>query len=379
LAQPPNETRRRVRHEAEANRAAERTLAARDESDGREATVLARRGEIIDWSLAILTAVAIGFVLYAARLLLMPIVTAFVIGVMVSPAAGFLERYRVPRPVAAALIVCATAGLVATLIAVISSPLAEWTSRLPDLGPVLKQKLHFFDGPIEYWGRLETMLGVQPDHASASTLPLPSLDWVQTTFAFVSPTLTEFLLFLAVLLLFVASWPDLRRGLVLTFATHESRLTALKIMNEIEARLAGYLATVTSINLGLGVVVAITCAVSSMPNPIGLGVLAATLNFIPIIGPIVMFVALLVVGVVTAPTLSAGLLAAGGFAIIAGIEGHFVTPAIIGRRLSLNGLAVLLSLAFWSWLWGPMGAFLSSPLLIVGLILKEHLVSDDAA
>lgn len=46
---------------------------------------------------------------------------------------------------------------------------------------------------------------------------------------------------------------------------------------------------------------------------------------------------------------------------------------IIGRRLSLNALAVFVAFAFWTWLWGPMGAFLSSPLLIVALIVKEHL------
>ena len=51
-----------------------------------------------------------------------------------------------------------------------------------------------------------------------------------------------------------------------------------------------------------------------------------------------------------------------------------MTPTIIGRRLSLNALAVFIALAFWTWLWGPMGAFLSSPILIVGLILKEHLM-----
>ncbi|MFX4427831.1 hypothetical protein ABTA68_19590, partial [Acinetobacter baumannii] len=51
---------------------------------------------------------------------------------------------------------------------------------------------------------------------------------------------------------------------------------------------------------------------------------------------------------------------------------HFITPTIVGRRLSLNALAVFMALAFWTW--GPMGAFLSSPLLIVALIIKEHLV-----
>ena len=50
-----------------------------------------------------------------------------------------------------------------------------------------------------------------------------------------------------------------------------------------------------------------------------------------------------------------------------------MTPTIIGRRLALNALAVFIALAFWTWLWGPMGAFLASPMLIIGIILREHL------
>ena len=79
------------------------------------------------------------------------------------------------------------------------------------------------------------------------------------------------------------------------------------------------------------------------------------------------------VGVVAFPTIGTGLIAALAFVGLTFIEGHFVTPTIIGRRLELNALAVFMALAFWTWLWGPMGGFLSSPLLIVALILKEHL------
>ncbi len=87
-----------------------------------------------------------------------------------------------------------------------------------------------------------------------------------------------------------------------------------------------------------------------------------------------MFVILAVVGIIALPTIGAAVMAPMAFVGIAFLEGHFITPTIIGRRLALNALAVFLGLAFWTWLWGPMGGFLSSPLLIVALILKEHLV-----
>jgi predicted PurR-regulated permease PerM len=115
-----------------------------------------------------------------------------------------------------------------------------------------------------------------------------------------------------------------------------------------------------------------------MPNPAGFGALAATLNFFPIIGPVAMFVILTVVGVIAFSTLGAGLVAPLAFVGITFLEGHFVTPTIIGRRLELNALAVFIALAFWTWLWGPMGGFLSSPLLIVALILREHLMPVDS-
>jgi predicted PurR-regulated permease PerM len=125
----------------------------------------------------------------------------------------------------------------------------------------------------------------------------------------------------------------------------------------------------------VGIAVGIICAITGMPNPAGLGALAATLNFFPIIGPVAMFAILIVVGVMSFPTLGAGLLAPLAFAGLTFLEGHFVTPTIIGRRLSLNALAVFIALAFWTWLWGPMGGFISSPLLIVSLIVKEHLMA----
>jgi predicted PurR-regulated permease PerM len=207
---------------------------------------------------------------------------------------------------------------------------------------------------------------------------MPKFEWVQPTLEFLSPTFTEFLLFFATLLLFIASWKDLRRTLIMNFADHKARLRMLRILNEIEMQLGNYLLTVTMINIGVGIATGIVCAITRMPNPAGLGALAATLNFLPIIGPIAMFVILVVIGVIAFPTIGGGLMAALAFSGIAFLEGHFVTPTIIGRRLALNALAVFLTLAFWIWLWGPMGGFLSSPLLIVALILKEHLVPVDS-
>jgi len=253
----------------------------------------------------------------------------------------------------------------------ISSPLMQWSTRLPELASQLRDKLHVFDRPLALWKELQTMVG---GSEGLPSLPLPKAEWVQPTLEFLSPTFAEFLLFIATLILFIASWKDLRRALIMTFGERPARLRTLRILNEIEEHLGNYLLMVTMINIGVGVATGLICAVTGMPNPAGLGALTAILNFIPIIGPVAMFAVLTVVGVIAFPTIGGGLVAAAAFAAVTFLEGHFVTPTIVGRRLALNALAVFIALAFWTWLWGPMGAFLASPLLIVALIVKEHLM-----
>ncbi|TKT70683.1 AI-2E family transporter [Afipia massiliensis] len=343
-----------------------------DEQDEQQPPAIGQ-AEIVSFSLIALLIISVVAVLYVARAFFLPTVTALVIGTMLSPAAKFFERFGIPRSVSAVLIVSATCAALAFMVALISAPVMEWTTRLPELGSSLKDKFHVFDRPIAFWHQLQALFGITTAPGESSLL-LPKIEWVQPTLEFLSPTFTEILLFFAVLVLFIASWPDLRRALVLNFTGHDSRLRALRILNAIESNLGGYLLTVTLINMGLGIATGLICAATGMPNPAGLGALAATLNYIPIIGPIVMFVVLAAVGIITASTLSGGLVAAAAFAAVAFIEGHFITPMIIGRRLELNALAVFIAIAFWTWLWGPMGAFLSSPILIVGLVLKEHLM-----
>jgi predicted PurR-regulated permease PerM len=338
-----------------------------------ESPPIVRRADVVAFVLVALLVICVVAVLYAAKAFFLPVVMAFVVGTMLSPAANFLERYRTPRGVAAVVIVAAVAAALVFMVGLISSPLMDWSTRLPELGSQLKDKLHVFDPVLRLWQDLQGMVGASD---TFSTLQMPKFDWVQPTLEFLSPTFTEFLLFFATLVLFIASWRDLRRALIMNFGSHEARLRTLRILNEIEVRLGNYLLTVTVINTGVGIATGLVCALSHMPNPAGLGALAATLNFIPIIGPVAMFVVLTVVGVIALPTIGAGLIAPLGFIGVAFLEGHFITPTIIGRRLELNALAVFMGLAFWTWLWGPMGGFLSSPLLIVALILKEHLFPD---
>jgi predicted PurR-regulated permease PerM len=345
------------------------TVAVLDESPTPQPEITLK--ELSAWSQATLALVAVGFVLYAAREIMLPVVAAFVVGAMLGPAARRLDALDVPRALSALLLVTGLTLVIALVILLIFPHVSELTSGLPGIVGSLKEKLHVFDRLVAAWRRLAVMMG-EPNKG-AIALPFPGISWLSPTVSVVVPTITEFLFFLVVLLLFISEWPNLRRGLVMTFASRDSRLTVLKILNEIESALGNYLLIVALINFAVGALTGVLCALTGMPNAVGFGALAATLNFIPIVGPMAMFVVLLVVGLVAEPTFAWGLVPAAGFLLIITVEGQFLTPTIIGRHLELNALAVLLSLAFWTWLWGPMGAFLSSPILMVALILKQRL------
>jgi predicted PurR-regulated permease PerM len=333
------------------------------------------RGVVVEICIIGLFLVALGVVLYIGKPLFMPLVAAFIVGITLSPAASWLEERRIPRALGAVLMVGATFAILVVMIGLITAPLPALIDQAPQLAADLRNKLRVFDGLIAGLRQVESAL---TGGALASDFRLPRIEWMQPTLEYVSPTIAELVLFVVTLLLFVASWPDVRRRLILAVDDRKSRLRTVRIVNAIETRLGSYLALVSVINVGVGVATGLIALATGMPNPAGLAALAAALNFIPIIGPVAMFIVLLAVGLLAFPTVAAGLVAPALFALVTFIEGHFLTPAIIGRRLALNALTVFAALAFWTWMWGPMGAFLASPILIVLFILQEHLFPDDA-
>jgi predicted PurR-regulated permease PerM len=207
-----------------------------------------RRTEVVAFALVALLVIVVIVGLYLARAFFLPITMAFIVGTMLSPAASFLERYRIPRAVAAVLIVAAASAGTVFTIGLIASPVMEWSSKLPELGSILKEKMHVFDRPLALWQQLQSMLG-GPD--TLTTFHLPKIDWVQPTLEFLSPTFAEFLLFIATLILFIASWRELRRAMIMNFGDRPARLRTLRILNEIEEHLGNYLLMVTMINISV--------------------------------------------------------------------------------------------------------------------------------
>src|SRR6202044_580717 len=130
--------------------------------------------EISAWSLAILATVAVGFLLYAAREGMLPVVAAFVVRILPGPAARRPEALHVPRPLAALLLVAGVTLIFAFVILLIFPRVSELASGLPGIITSLKEKLHIFDGLVAGWRRLTTMIS-EPPGADGVAIPLPGI------------------------------------------------------------------------------------------------------------------------------------------------------------------------------------------------------------
>jgi predicted PurR-regulated permease PerM len=312
--------------------------------------------------------------LYFARPVLLPAASAFVITMMLSPLSSLAERYRIPNFLTALALWLLVLAAFYGVISMLSAPVVDWIGKAPDIGRTIQEKLRVLEQPLSALQDLRNAL--LPGDAQ-SKLGVDIMSLVQPTLLVVTPALGQLFIFFGALFFMLLGRKRLRRVFVVFFDDREARLRSLRIMRDVEHDLSGYLSVVGAINVGVGFAAGLIAWLVGLPNPAAWAVLGFLLNFISYIGALIMEAALFLVGLVTFPTLIYALAAPLLYGVVATLEGHFVTPSIIGHRLTLNPLTVFLSLVFWTWLWGPIGAFLSAPFLVMAQVVVQHLFPDD--
>jgi predicted PurR-regulated permease PerM len=318
-------------------------------------------------------ALALIAALYFGRPVLLPVVAALIVGITLSPAIEFGTRFNIPVAVSAVGAVTLLIGVIGVLLTFFAAPLTEWIARAPEIGAAVQAKLRVFEYPLAVLRDIKA--AVMPAGANEQTVSVESnpAEMVGTVVLAVTPAVGQFVVFFGTLIFFLISNVELRHRLIVAFGTRAARLRVMRIWNDIEDNLVGYVGLVTLINLALGAVTTAMLYLIGFPNPLTFGLLTIGLNFIPYIGPAIVAAVLFGVGLVAMPTLYQAALAPALFVAIATFEGHFITPSLVGRRLTLSPFVVFLALVFWTWLWGPIGAFLAVPLLIVSFVVLAHL------
>jgi predicted PurR-regulated permease PerM len=318
-----------------------------------------------------------GAVLVLARELFIPVVSAMVIGSMIGPLAEKLQARGIPTPVTAILLVLVLLAALYGLFLALAGPVTNWISRGPELQSLLQDRLQIIQRPVARIKELFDALGSVGDSRRPLTVDVASNDLFSTAAGVLTPAIGELIVFFGTVVFYVADRRRIKHRVAGVFRSREDRLKSLKIFTELETELRGYLYVVTLINIGLGLATAALTFAIGLPSFYLWGILAFVLNYAPYVGPAIMALILALVSVITFESLGYALLAPGAFILIATIEGHFMTPGIVGRHLTLRPFIVFLSIAFWTWLWGPIGTLLATPILIICLVIMRYVTPKD--
>jgi predicted PurR-regulated permease PerM len=304
---------------------------------------------------------------YFARAFFLPVTLALLITLTFSPMVRYLRRHGVPSVVSAVLIVLAMFAVFGGAAAYLADPVSQVIADAPAVAQRIEERFAPLREPLRKImsasAQLEEIAAAANPTTERVVVAQPGLAaWAADTLGGLGATLGATL----VLVLFLLSSGDLfLHKLVRTLPTFSDKKRSVRVVHDVEFEISRYLLTITAINIGFGVSVAFAMAVLGMPNALLWGAAATVLNFIPYVGAAIGTGAALIAALITYGSIGPALLPPAAYLLFHTLESTFITPLILGRRLELNVVAIFISLAFWGWMWGIVGAFIAVPILVV--------------
>ncbi|MEP5989353.1 AI-2E family transporter, partial [Rhodopirellula bahusiensis] len=307
-------------------------------------------------SIRICAVMLVLYALYYARSLVIPVATAIVLYLTLRPIVRHAKRIGVPAPVGAIGII---AGMLLTLglaTYVVLEPAKETIAEAPKHLSVAKSKLAFITDRLKDVDEATEELAESEEVAAgeaASEKPVP-VEIKQPTWtsgwSYLSGTgnVVSFLTICIALLYFLlATGDDLLRSVMRSLPDFSSRRKLVEVIENVQEGLGSYLAQVSAINAGLGVCVGIVMWTLGMPSPIMWAVMAFAFNFIPIVGAIAGAIIIFFVALLNFEPTYYAFVVTLSFMTLTSLEGQFITPAILGRSMSMSPVLVFLSIVIW--------------------------------
>lgn len=316
---------------------------------------------------------ALPFVLSIGSVVFLPIAAALVLTVILSPLADSLARLGLPNTLASVIALLILLGGVVFALALVFQPALTLVERIPTLIDTVGKRFTELREQFEWIARINDRIAALSSSAGTREVVLaePSL---LTTIAFATPSvIVEFILTLLMTFFMIEARVRLRQKLLFGRASFGTSIKAARALREVQDRVASYILTVAMINAGVGIVAALGAWALGLPAPIMWGGLAMIMNFVPYIGPLLMVGLTALFGIGTSETLWLGLVPAAAYLALHTVEANVVTPAILGKRFTMNPVMILIALSYFTWIWGVLGALLSVPILLILTALFDHL------
>ncbi len=299
----------------------------------------------------------------------MPTAVALVVALALIPVLEWLERRRVPSPIAALFCVILFLLIANVALAAIVVPATEFFRLLPSrIGRIqrnLAPLLDLYSSLERYANRALRQIADTPVRPSPTAAVAPPSSIVQLAATSAPAVIIQTFYAILVAFFFLSGWSRMRQRMITTRSSFGGAMATARVLQEMVDDVSSYLGTITIINVTLGGIVALAMHALGMPFPLMWGGIVALLNYIPYFGPVVAALLLAVGGLMTFSDVWTALAAP---AIMYGahlIEANVVTPLIVGHRLTINPVMILISISFWGWVWGTVGALLAVPILII--------------
>lgn len=321
----------------------------------------------------ILAGCAIVLMLEYAQSVLVPITLSILLAMVLSPIVSRLHRLRIPRTVGAAIAVLMSFSVLLVLVDRLVNPAAEWLARIPQAINRARWVFRSMIGTLQDMQETtQRVADLSGDGGEAEKVVVQGPSLAELVATNTGEALITLALMLVLLYFMLLNGNLLFRKTVHLLPTMRLKRLAVSIWNALRQEVSRYLLTITGINIGLGLCTAGAMYLLGLPNPLLWGALAAVFNFIPYLGPIFSASAILLASLLTFAEPGAVLLPPAVFLCLNALEGNFITPAIVGRRLALNPIAVFLFLMIWGWVWGIAGMLIAVPLLVSIKIVSER-------
>lgn len=306
-------------------------------------------------------ALAVVAAIYFGRAILMPILFGMIMAVVLAPVVERMSRLRIPEPVGAAMVMLAVIVVLALVVEGLVLPawdvLAELPVQVQNLLATLLEWVRSFRFGKWLAPRDGTDLTKQ---ATAQGISMTGV-FLQMAQGFIISAISACLL-----AYFLLSSGDLFLSkLVRVLPIFRDKVRAVTVVRTVQREVATYFASVSMINLGLGVGVTALTWVFGLPMPWFWGAMVALLNFVPYVGASVSALLLLLAGMAFTESTGQAFLLVACFFAITFVEGQLINPLLVGKRLALNPTVVFIALLFWGFMWGVGGMLLAVPLLII--------------
>ncbi|MEX0694163.1 MAG: AI-2E family transporter [Rhodospirillales bacterium] len=324
-----------------------------------------------------LAVLALLYTMYFAADLILPVFLAQFLSIILRPMVRGMNHFCIPRTIGALIVLIGLVSAIISGLINLSGPAEQWIHRIPVIQRDIEAKLWPVTESIKQakiaTANIEKIAQEATTQVKKSEVTIKKPSFLSRAFESTLLTSVQLLIVLALTFFFLTqnNEQSKRPFPKLPWLKHSDLIAEMFAV--VQATITRFLQISAGIYFILGAITAFSMYLLEMRNPVLWGVLAAVLGFVPYVGPMIVFVCIGTVSLLTFDVWWQCLALPLTYGVLSIVEGNLITPSILGRKLKLNPIAVFLSMLLWTWVWGIAGAILAVPILVILVIVARHI------